>query len=72
MARQNTFLCECGRVIGRMPSTMYYLPWNAEDGDPRHKGVICGGCTQHWVYVQTKEPYVDVKKCCKGRVHCQC
>ncbi len=34
MANQNTFLCECGRVIGRMMSNQSFLSWNQEKGLP--------------------------------------
>jgi len=66
MANQNTFLCECGRVIGRMPKSAYHLPWNAEQGDPVHRGVMCGGCRLNWIYINGGGEYVNVKKCCFG------
>jgi len=71
MADQNSFLCECGRVIGRMYERSKYLPWNADAGDPRHKGVSCGGCHQNWIYLPSKGKFVDVRKCCK-EFECEC
>ncbi len=66
MANQNTFLCECGRVIGRMPTSAYHLPWNASEGDPVHRGVMCGACRLNWIYQKSSSQFVDVKKCCFG------
>ncbi len=66
MADQNTFLCECGRVIGRMPVKTSYLAWNAEKGTPVHEGIMCGGCRLNWFYVKGGGKYVNVRKCCFG------
>jgi hypothetical protein len=72
MAQQNSFLCECGRTIGRMYGGSRHLPWNAEDGEPRHKGINCGGCNLNWLYVKPKDGgYVDVRKCCP-EMTCKC
>jgi len=74
MANQNTFLCECGRVIGRplanrhssKPSKESYhgLPWDFVPGDAIHKGIQCGNCRTNWEWMKPSEgaPYVNVKK----------
>ena len=65
MAIQNSFLCECGRVIGRMMVHEAYLPWNAPEGTPVHTGIQCGQCGQNFTWVKPKDgAYVNVKKCC--------
>jgi hypothetical protein len=67
MANQNTFLCECGRVLGRMENSYHYLAWNAPKGEPIHRGLQCGSCGLNWTYVHDKEGrYVNVQKCCFG------
>lgn len=66
MANQSTFLCECGRVIGRMPVSQVHLHWNAEEGTPIMRGVMCGGCRLNWIWVKGGGKYVNVKKCCVG------
>lgn len=65
MAIQNSFLCECGSVIGRMMVHESWLPWNAEKGSPVHTGIQCGKCGQNFTWVKPKDgAYVNVKKCC--------
>ena len=56
MAKQNSFLCECGRVLTRplahrnprwtpemSTESQFGLPWDFVPGDIVHKGVRCGG-----------------------------
>lgn len=56
MAKQNSFLCECGRILTRplnsrsprwtdnSPEVSYHgLPWDFVPGDVVHRGVRCGG-----------------------------
>lgn len=72
MAKQNTFLCECGRIIARMNKKMGYLRWNQEKDEPVHRGIICGGCKQGYIWKKPRSgDYVDVKKCCK-QIRCDC
>lgn len=72
MANQNTFLCECGRIIGRMSRNASFLAWNQEEGEPVHRGVSCGGCFQNYIWRRPRSgEYVDVKKCCKD-FDCEC
>jgi len=77
MANQNTFLCECGRVIGRplanrhppytkeTPDESYHgLPWDFVPGDAVHRGIQCGNCRRNYEWMKPSEgaPYVNVKK----------
>lgn len=77
MANQNTFLCECGRVLGRPLANRHPransggkeelfmgLPWEFELGDPIHRGIQCGNCRTHWEWMKPSEgaSYVNVKK----------
>jgi hypothetical protein len=77
MANQNTFLCECGRIIPRSVTnrhprgesregeTLFMgLPWDFELGDPVHRGVQCGGCRRNWEWMKpgAGQPYVNVKQ----------
>lgn len=73
MANQNTFMCECGNIIGRMESSVAWLRWNGEEGDPVMKGTSCATCKQNWLWLKPldKTRYVNVMKCCK-EFECRC
>ena len=72
MASQNTFLCECGRVIGRMLASKTFLPWNQEKAKPIHRGLQCGQCGQNYLWRKPRNgEFVDVRKCCK-KFDCEC
>lgn len=77
MANQNTFLCDCGRVLGRPlahrhprgatadgEELMMGLPWDFELGDPVHRGVTCGKCRAEWTWMMPAAgaAYVNVQK----------
>lgn len=73
MATQNTFLCECGSIVGRMQKSIKWLKWNSEKGDPVMKGIECAGCGQNflWIEPSSSHMWVDVEKCCK-KFTCEC
>jgi len=72
MAKQNTFLCGCGRVIGRMLASKSWLPWNQEKALPIHRGLMCGSCGQNYMWLKPKTgTFVDVKACCRD-FECGC
>ena len=73
MATQSTFLCECGEILGRMQSSMKWLPWNTEKGDPAMKGMLCNKCTRQYKWIQPSKSHgwVDVVKCCEDFT-CRC
>ena len=78
MAHQNTFLCECGRVIGRpraqrqgdrkIPSYGAFK-WDFEVGDALQIGITCTGkgaisCRRQYVWLKPPigHAYVNVRK----------
>lgn len=73
MANQNTFMCECGNIIGRMKADIRWLRWNSPEGDPVMKGTSCGTCKQNWLWLKPLDgtPHVNVMKCCKA-FECGC
>jgi len=72
MADQNTFLCECGRVIGRplaqrkgdrkIPSYNAFR-WDFEVGDAKQIGITCGSCRRVYEWLKpNRGAYVNVRR----------
>ena len=82
MAIVNTFLCNCGRTIGRPgnvapgkddPPRYGGVAWHARSQDAPMKAIRCGDCKQWWTFTKPKvhKAYADVKKCCTTW-RCEC
>ena len=82
MAIVNTFLCNCGRTIGRpinkapaddAPPQYAGVPWHARPEDAPITGIKCGSCSTNWKFVKPKvhKQYADVSKCCVAW-KCEC
>lgn len=78
MAKQNTFLCNCGRVIGRPLADRLErrgFRWDFVPGDWVQVGIQCS-CRKHylWIKPQKGHPYVNVTACDKhqGKWKCEC
>jgi len=74
MAIVNTFLCNCGRTIGRpadkrpeddAPPQYAGVAWYARPVDAPVKSIRCGSCSQWWTYLPAKQGiYCEVRACC--------
>lgn len=78
MALVNTFLCECGRMIGRPKDEPYeghgwgVVSWHAEEGQAVLHGVKCTKCRLNWTFKPSLAgPFAEVEQCCDDH-RCGC
>lgn len=78
MATVNTFLCNCGKNIGRPydkpfdGGTWGVVPWHAELGQAKLHGIKCSGCRINWLFVPSAGgPWADIVQCCDDH-RCEC
>lgn len=78
MALVNTFLCQCGRVIGRPKDEPYngngwgVVPWHAQPGQAKLHGIKCAKCRLNWLFLPSMTgKYAEVRPCCDDH-RCEC
>ena len=78
MAKVNTFLCNCGRNLGRPKDEPHQnnawgvVPWHAEVGQAKLHGIKCGTCRQNWTFAPSiGGPWAEVFQCCSEH-RCSC